>query len=264
MESTTTAVDEAKLEQFMGQAVTDMGAAMNGVLVMIGGELGLWKAMAGAGPLTRRDRRAERHRRALCARVAASAQAASGYLDYDPEAEAFTLPPEQAMALADEDSPVFMLGGFHSSAPLCKDRDEDRRALPVRRRLRLARARPGSVHRHRAFFRPGYRAHLIAEWIPALEGVEEKLHAGAKVADIGCGHGASTVAHGRGVSRTRTFLGFDYHDASIERARELAGEAGVDNTDFDTRERQGLPGRRTTTSSASSTACTTWATRSAR
>ncbi len=241
MESTTTAVDEAKLEQFMGQAVTDIGAAMNGVLVMIGGELGLWKAMAGAGPLTsaeiaERSGIAERY-----VREWASAQAASGYLEYDPEAEAFTLPPEQAMALADEDSPVYVLGGYHIVSSAWKDREK------------LAeRYRSGAGfgwHEHdpelfagtEQFFRPGYRAHLTAEWLPALEGMEEKLQAGAKVADIGCGHGVSTAIMAQAYPSSEVH-GFDYHDASIERARELAGKEGVENAHFDTASAKDYPG----------------------
>src|SRR5688500_5186261 len=124
MENATATVDEAKLEQFMGQAVTDMGAAMNGVLVMIGGELRLWKAMAGAGTLSS-DEIAERSGVAdRYVREWASAQAASGYLDYDADADTFTLPPEQAMALADEDSPVYVLGGYHVVSSAWKDREK--------------------------------------------------------------------------------------------------------------------------------------------
>jgi 2-polyprenyl-3-methyl-5-hydroxy-6-metoxy-1,4-benzoquinol methylase len=241
MESATTAIDEAKLEQFMGQAVTDMGAAMNGVLVMIGGELGLWKAMAGAGPLST-DEIAERSGVAeRYVREWASAQAASGYLEYDADAEAFTLPPEQAMALADEDSPVYVLGGYHVVSSAWKDREK------------LAeRYRSGAGfgwHEHdpelftgtEQFFRPGYRAHLVAEWLPALEGVEDKLRAGGKVADIGCGHGVSTAIMAQAFPESEVH-GFDYHEASIERARELAAQDGVENAHFDTASAKDYPG----------------------
>ena len=242
MESATATVDEAKLEQFMGQAVTDMGAAMNGVLVLIGGELGLWKAMAGAGPLTseeiaERSGVAERY-----VREWASAQAASGYLEYDADAGKFTLPPEQAMAFADEDSPVYVLGGYHVVSSVWKDRE------------RLAeRYRSGAGfgwHEHdpelfsgtEAFFRPGYQAHLTAEWLPALEDVEEKLRTGAKVADIGCGHGASTVIMAKAYPDSE-FHGFDYHDGSIARAKEIAAADGVsDNAAFDVATAKDYPG----------------------
>ena len=242
MEDATATVDEAKLEQFMGQAVTDMGAAMNGVLVLVGGELGLWKAMAGAGPLTS-DEIAERSGVAeRYVREWASAQAASGYLEYDADNEAFTLPPEQAMAFADENSPVYVLGGYHVVSSAWKDRE------------RLAeRYRTGAGfgwHEHdpelfsgtEAFFRPGYQAHLTAEWLPALEEVEGKLQSGAKVADIGCGHGASTVIMAKAYPDSE-FHGFDYHDGSISRAKEVAAAEGVsDNAAFDVATAKDYPG----------------------
>lgn len=238
----TAAVDEAKLEQFMGQAVTDIGAAMNGVLVMIGGELGLWKAMAGAGPLSseeiaERSGVAERY-----VREWASAQAASGYLEYDADNETFTLPPEQAMAFADEDSPVYVMGGYHVVSSAFKDRDK------ITERFRSGAG--FGWHEHdpelflgtEQFFRPGYRAHLVAEWLPALEGVDDKLRAGGKAADIGCGHGVSTVIMAKAYPESE-FWGFDYHDGSVERAKELAAAEGVgDNVSFDTASAKDYPG----------------------
>ncbi len=232
MEAQTTAVDEARLEEFLGQAVTDMGAAMNGVLLMIGGQLGLWKALAGAGPLTAADIADRSGVRERYVREWAAAQAASGYLDYDADAETFELPPERAMALADEDSPVYMLGGYHLISSAYKDRDV------IAERFREGKGFGWHEHDHELFkgteqfFRPGYRAHLVAEWIPALEGVEDKLRSGAKVADIGCGHGVSTTLMAQAYPES-TFHGFDYHDASIERARELAAVEGSSaNTEF--------------------------------
>ena len=241
MEAATSEVDEGRLEEFMGQAVTDVGAAMNGVLVMIGGELGLWEAMAGAGPLSaaeigERSGVSERY-----VREWAAAQAASGYLEYDAEADAFTLPPEQAMAFADKNSPVYLLGGYNVVSSAYKDRG------------RIAeRFKEGSGfgwHEHdpelflgtEQFFRPGYRAHLVAEWIPALEGVEEKLRAGGKIADIGCGHGVSTTLMAQAYPES-TAHGFDYHDASIERARELAEADGVENAEFAVASAKDYPG----------------------
>ena len=242
MEAATREVDEQRLEAFLGQAVTDMGAAMNGVLVMIGGELGLWKAMAGAGSLTaaeiaERSGVAERY-----VREWASAQAASGYIEYDAESDSFELPPEQAMAFADPDSPVYMLGGFSVISSVYKDRE----------RL-TERFRSGAGfgwHEHHAdlfvgteqFFRPGYRAHLVAEWLPALEGVEERLRAGGKLADIGCGHGISTILLAQAFPEA-TAYGFDYHDASIERAKQIAEAEGVaQNTEFAVASAKDYPG----------------------
>jgi SAM-dependent methyltransferase len=237
-----TEVDEARLEQFLGQAITDMGAALNGALVMIGGELGLWRAMQDAGPLSAAEVAeqsgvAERYvREWLCA------QAASGYVDYDAASDTFTLPPEQAMAFANEDSPVYLLGGYHVISSAFKDRPK------------LAeRFRSGDGfgwHEHDAelflgteqFFRPGYRAHLVADWIPALDGVEAKLRDGAKVADIGCGHGVSTILMAQAYPES-TFLGADYHGASIERAGRLAAAEGVaKNTRFEVAAAKDLPG----------------------
>jgi SAM-dependent methyltransferase len=242
MANSAAAVDEAKLEEFVGQAVTDMGAAMNGVLVMIGGELGLWKAMDGAGPvsaseLAERTGVAERYVREWL-----SAQAASGYVTYDEKSDAFELPPEQAMAFANEDSPVYLLGGYHVVSSAFKDRPK------------LAeRYRSGDGfgwHEHdpelfmgtEQFFRPGYRTHLVAEWIPALDGVDEKLKGGgAKAADVGCGHGISTILMAQAYPDSE-FVGFDYHDASIERATKLAEDAGVGNAAFEVAAAKDFPG----------------------
>ena len=242
MEATATTVDEARLEQFLGQAVTDIGAAMNGVLVMMGGELGLWKALAGAGPVScaevaEKSGVAERY-----VREWASAQAASGYLEYDADADTFTLPPEQAMAFADEDSPVYLLGGYHLISSAFKDREK------IQERFRSGDG--FGWHEHdpelflgtEQFFRPGYRAHLVAEWIPAIEGMDEKLRGGAKVADIGCGHGISTILMAQAYPES-TFHGYDYHDASIERARAIAEAEGVSgNTEFERASAKEFPG----------------------
>ncbi len=236
------AVDEAKLEEFMGQAVTDLGAAMNGVLVIVGGRLGLWDAMHGAGALSaaevaERSGISERYCREWLA-----AQAASGYVAYDSDADTFTLPPEQAMAFADKDSPVFMLGGYHVVSSAFKDRDQ------IEERFRSGDG--FGWHEHdpelflgtEQFFRPGYKAHLVPEWLPALEGMDEKLRAGAKVADIGCGHGISTFLMAQAYPES-TFHGFDYHDASVERASEIAAAEGVaENTEFAVASAKDYPG----------------------
>ena len=242
MEATVSEVDEAKLEEFVGQAVTDMGAAMNGALVAIGGKLGIWKAMAGAGPMTAAEIAdssgvAERY-----VREWASAQAASGYLEYDADGETFTLTPEVAMAFADENSPVYLLGGYSLIGSVYKDRD----ALAER-----FRSGDGfGWHEHdpelfvgtEQFFRPGYRTHLIAEWIPALAGVEDKLKSGGKVADIGCGHGISTMLMAKAYPES-TVYGFDYHDASIARATEIADAGGAaENTEFAVASAKDYPG----------------------
>jgi SAM-dependent methyltransferase len=236
------AVDEAKLQQTLGQLVADMGAAMNGVLVLIGMELGLWRALDGAGPLTA-DALAERSGvRERYLREWLSAQAASGYLTYDGDTGAFTLPPEQALAFAREDSPCYLAGGFHLISSVFSDRDK------ITERIR--RGEGFGWHEHdpelfsgtEQFFRPGYRTNLVAEWLPALDGVVDKLTTGARVADVGCGHGVSTTLLAQAFPNS-TVHGFDYHDASIDRARALAAEQGVGNAQFEVASAADYPGR---------------------
>jgi SAM-dependent methyltransferase len=221
-----TEIDEGKLEAFMGQAVTDMGAVISAPLFMIGEKLGLYKAMAGAGPLSsqevaERSGSAERYVREWLRN-----QAAGGYVTYDPDSDRYTLPAEHALALADEDSPFYILGMYDSIASLYADEEK------ILEAFRSGGGMGWHEHDHRLFrgterfFRPGYRAHLVGEWIPALEGVQEKLERGARVADVGCGHGASTIIMAQAFPNSE-FFGFDYHEASIDRAREAASAAGV-------------------------------------
>ncbi len=237
-----TGIDESKLEAFMGQAVTDMGAVISAPLFLIGEKLGLYKAMAGAGPLSsgqvaERAGVAERSVREWLRN-----QAAGGYVTYDPDSDAYTLPDEQALALADEDSPFYLLGAYDLIASLFADEEK------ITEAFRKGDGMGWHEHNHRLFsgterfFRPGYRGHLVAEWIPALDGVQEKLIAGAKVADVGCGHGASTILMAEAFPRSE-FIGFDYHDASLERAREAAEEAGVaDRVSFQVASAKDFPG----------------------
>jgi SAM-dependent methyltransferase len=182
--------------------------------------------MAGAGPLTSEElaQRAGVAERSV--REWLGNQAAGGYVTYDPETGRYELPDEHALALADEDSPFYLLGVYDSIASLYADEDR------ILEAFRSGEGMGWHEHDHRLFrgterfFRPGYRANLVSEWIPALDGVQEKLERGAKVADIGCGHGASTIIMARAFPNSE-FHGFDYHEASIERAREAAQEEGV-------------------------------------
>ncbi len=237
-----TGIDEAELEAFMGQAVTDMGAIISAPLMVIGEKLGLYKAMAHAGPLSSEEvaERAGAAERSV--REWLRNQAAGGYVTYDPESDRHTLPDEHALALADEDSPFYILGVYDSIASLYADEDQ------ILEAFRTGSGMGWHEHDHRLFrgterfFRPGYRAHLVAEWIPALEGVQEKLERGATVADIGCGHGASTVIMAAAFPNSE-FFGFDYHGASIERAREAAREAGVEGrVNFEVASAKDYPG----------------------
>jgi SAM-dependent methyltransferase len=198
--------------------------------------------MAGAGPLTsqevaERSGAAERYVREWLGN-----QAAGGYVTYDPESDRYTLPDEQALALADEDSPFYILGLYDSIASLYADEDQ------ILEAFRSGGGMGWHEHDHRLFrgterfFRPGYRANLVPEWIPTLDGVQEKLESGAKVADVGCGHGASTIIMAEAFPKSQ-FFGFDYHDASIKRARQAADEAGVgDRITFEVAPAKDYPG----------------------
>ncbi len=238
----TRPIDEARLEAFVGQAVTDLGAAISGLLLHIGDRLGLYKAMAGAGPITSatlaaRSGTAERYVREWLAN-----QAAGGYVSYNPADRTFELPPEQAMVVANEDSPVFLGGAFESIASCYADHDMFVEAF------RTGAGVGWQEHDDRLFsgvlrfFRPGYAAHLVDEWLPALDGVLGKLRAGASVADVGCGLGASTIIMAKAFERS-TFAGFDIHQPSIVAARKAAAEAGVDQrARFDIATAKELPG----------------------
>jgi SAM-dependent methyltransferase len=169
-------------------------------------------------------------------------QAVSGYVVHNADADTYELPPEQAMALADESSPVYVAGAFEVIASVWADEEKLLEAFRTGRGLGWHEHDHRLFHGTEQFFRPGYQAHLVPEWIPALEGVEDKLRSGAKVADVGCGHGASTIIMAQAFPESR-FVGFDYHDASIKRARELAEEEGVsDRTEFEVARAQDFPG----------------------
>jgi len=221
-------IDEAKLNAFMGRAVGDMGAAMHAILVLLGDRLGLYKAMANGAPvnsveLAKRTGTTERYVREWL-----NANAASGYVTYDATAGTYTLPPEQALALAVEDSPVFLPGGFQILYSCFQDADK------IQSAFKTGKGMGWHEHHHdlfpgtERFFRPGYMANLTSQWIPALDGVEEKLRVGAKVADVGCGLGASTILMAKNYPNSK-FFGFDYHAGSIEMAREGAEREGVAN-----------------------------------
>jgi SAM-dependent methyltransferase len=239
---TATAIDEQKLEAFMGQFVQDLGAALSVATVAIGDKLGLYKAMAdgtpvSSGELAERTDTDERYVREWL-----SSQAASGYVTYDASSERFTLPPEQAMALAQEDSPAFIPGAFQLAAGLIKDEPR------ISEAFRSGEGVGWHQHDHdlfcgtERFFRPGYIANLVSSWIPSLQGVHERLAGGGLVADVGCGHGSSTLILAEAYPQSE-FVGFDYHPESIERARASAREAGLeDRVSFEIAAAKDFPG----------------------
>jgi SAM-dependent methyltransferase len=219
-------VNEAKLHEFVMKAVGEMGAAMNAALIIVGDKLGLYKAMAGAGPMTSAEVAAKTKTTERYVREWLSAQAAGGFVTYDAASGKFTLPPEQAMALADEQSPVFLPGFFQAVSACMRDEPKITDAFRTGKGVGWHEHDPALFVGTERFFRPNYRAHLISEWIPALGDTLAKLKAGARVADVGCGLGTSTILMAEAYPKS-TFVGFDYHPKSIEMAREAAGKAGV-------------------------------------
>lgn len=236
-------LNPTKLHDFVMKAVGEMGAAMNAALIVIGDKLGLYKAMAGAGPMTSQELAKKTGTTERYVREWLAAQAAGGFVTYDPASQSYTLPPEQAFALADEESPVFLPGFFDIVAACVKDEPK------IREAFRTGKGVGWHEHDHalfagtERFFRPNYRANLIGSWIPALEGVDTKLKAGAKVADVGCGLGTSTVLMAQAYPKS-TFVGYDYHQGSIDMAREAANKAGVgDRVKFEVAKAKDYPGR---------------------
>ena len=227
-------LDEAKLMQFVFRAVDEVGATLNAALVVMGDKLGLYRAMAGAGPLTPaeladRTGTAERYVREWL-----NAQAAGDFVSYDPDSGRYTLPPEQTVALTDADSPAYLPGFFQIA--LGSVLDSPKITDVARSGAGFGWGEHGSdvLEGCERFFRPGYNANLLSSWLPALDGVTAKLELGGRVADVGCGHGSSTILMAQSFPNS-TFTGSDYHGGSIETARERAAEAGVgDRVGFET------------------------------
>jgi SAM-dependent methyltransferase len=221
-------LDSDKLMQFVFRAVDEVGATLNTALVVMGDKLGLYRAMAGAGPLTPAELAERTSTSERYVREWLNAQAAGGYVEYEADSGRYVLPPEQSVALTDEESPAFLPGFFQIA--LGSVHDSPRIAEAVRTGVGVGwHDHVHDVHEGcERFFRPGYNANLVTAWLPALDGVVEKLERGARVADVGCGHGASTIVMAKAFPSS-TFLGTDYHEGSIATARERATEAGVDS-----------------------------------
>jgi SAM-dependent methyltransferase len=214
-----------KLNAFVGQFVGDLGAAVHAGMVVIGEKLGLYKALA-ARPMSSAELAAKTQTDERYVREWLSSQAASGYVMYDAKTDKFSMSPEQVFALANEDSPAYLPGAFELALGSLA-------AVPrIAESFRTGAGMGWHEHDEKVFhgcekfFRPGYAANLVSSWIPALEGVKEKLEAGARVADVGCGKGASTLLLAKAFPNSQ-FFGFDYHDRSIEGARESAKREGL-------------------------------------
>ncbi len=235
-------LDQAKLDEFVGKMLNDMGATATGAMVVIGDKLGLYKALAEAGPLAAAELAARTGTAERYVREWLGAQAAAGYVQYRPESGTYAMTAEQAMVLADETSPAFMAGGFEVLASMFKDEPKISEAFRSGRGVGWHEHSPCLFRGTERFFRPGYAAHLVQEWIPALTGVSEKLERGAKVADVGCGHGSSSILMAQAFPNS-SFTGFDYHGPSVERARAAARAAGVEQRcQFEIADARSYPG----------------------
>jgi ubiquinone/menaquinone biosynthesis C-methylase UbiE len=243
---TSSIIDQSKLNEFMGKIVSDIGASWSTILVYMGEKLGLYKAMGTAGQpftsaqLAKKTNTSERYVREWLAN-----QAASGYITYNPNTSEYTLPPEHALALADEKSPVYALGAFQIAMSLYKDEPKITNAFKTGIGVDWGEHDSGLFEGTERFFRPSYVSNLVSSWIPALENgkVEEKFkQGGAKIADVGCGHGASTILMAKAYPDCK-FVGFDYHEPSIEWARKKANEEGVaDRVAFEVAKSTDFPG----------------------
>ena len=237
-----TAIDEVKLNGFVHKALGDIGSALTASLVVVGDKLGLYRAMANGGPVTPAELAARTGTTERSVREWLAAQAAAGYVEYDAIARRYSLPAEHAIALSDEQSPACVLGGFQAMTAAMRSAPKVTEAFRTGGGLGWHEHDPDLFEGVERFFRPGYNANLVSSWIPALDGVQAKLTEGGHVADIGCGYGASTIIMAKAFPRS-TFVGFDYHRESIDRARERAAQAGVsDRVKFEVAKAKDYPG----------------------
>jgi SAM-dependent methyltransferase len=235
-------IDPEKLNALLGQAVQDMGAALHAALIVIGDKLGLYRAMADGTPVTPAELAARTSTSERYVREWLNANAAGNYVQYHAESHSYSLSPEQAFALALDNTPIHLPGFYHMLASCMKDEEKLTEVFRTGKGFGWHEHEKGLFEGCERFFRPGYLANLTSSWIPALDGVESKLKAGAKVADVGCGHGASTILMAQAYPKSK-FFGFDYHGASIETAREKAAAAGVsDRVTFEVAPAKSFPG----------------------
>ena len=231
-------LDMTKLEPLLGTMVNELGAAANAALVLLGDKLGLFRALADR-PLTPAELAKKTGTLERYVREWLASQAASGFVTYDAREGTFVLSPEQKAVFADEDSPFLLTGGFYSLAAVYSDEPKLCDAFKTGKGLGWADHCNCLFCGVERFFRPGYKANLISQWLPALDGVVEKLERGAKVADVGCGHGASTAIMAAAFPKSQ-FVGIDFHDASVAQAREHA--KGLKNVRFETARAQDFAG----------------------
>jgi 2-polyprenyl-3-methyl-5-hydroxy-6-metoxy-1,4-benzoquinol methylase len=236
------AVNPEKLRAFLGKMVGDLGAMMSIGPMLIGEKLGLYKALAAGGPMTSAElaKATGTHERNV--REWLYQQAASGCVEYDVASEKFLMTPEQAIALGVEDSPFYFMGAVEVCVALIRAEEKLLTAFRTGKGVGWHEHDASLFRGTERFFRPGYMRHLLSEWIPALDGVKAKLEAGARVADVGCGHGSSTIMMAQAFPKSHIH-GYDYHGPSIERARKIAEAAGVgERTTFDVASAKDFPG----------------------
>jgi len=235
-------VETKKLEQFLGQFVTDLGATVHAGMVVIGDRLGLYKALA-AGPLTAPELAAITCTDERYVREWLASQAAGGYITYNPQTNKFGMTEEQALTLANEDGPAYLPGAFELALGSLAAVPRITEAFRSGAGMGWGEHEDRVFHGCEKFFRPGYAANLVSSWIPALDGVQDKLARGAKVADVGCGKGSSTILMAKAFPKSHIY-GFDYHDKSIEAARESAKRQGVaDRVTFEVAKAKEFPGK---------------------
>lgn len=225
-------VNEEKLHALLGQVVTEMGAAANGPLVTIGDKLGLYTVLSKSGQLSSQELATKTNTAERYVREWLSAQAASGYVEYDSVNKKFFMTPEQTMVFGDRKSPVFMTGAFYAISSVYHDEPKIEKAFKTGEGVSWGDHNSCLFCGTEKFFSPSYEGNLINSWLPSLEGVVEKLEQGAKVADIGCGHAASTIIMAKAYPKS-TFIGFDFHNKSIEQAKERAKDASLTNISFE-------------------------------
>ena len=236
-------VNPDALNAMLGRAVQDMGAALQAPLILIGDKLGLYRAMGDGVPVTPAELAKKTGTSERYVREWLNANAAGQLVQYDAKAGKFFMTPEQALVLAMDDTPVHLPGFYHLLASLMKDEEKLTEIYRTGKGMGWHEHEKGLFEGTERFFRPTYLANLVSSWIPALEGVEAKLKAGARVADIGCGHGASTLLMAKSYPKSK-FFGFDYHVPSIEKAREKAKAAGVaDRVTFEVASAKDFPGK---------------------
>jgi SAM-dependent methyltransferase len=236
------ALNMDKLNAFIAQFVGDLGAAVHAGMVVIGEKLGLYKALA-AAPMSSAELAAQTKTDERYVREWLASQAAGGYVTYDDKTRKFSLSPEQAFALANEDSPAYIPGAFELALGSLAAVPRITESFRTGAGMGWHEHNEGVFHGCEKFFRPGYAANLVSNWIPSLQNVQEKLEAGARVADVGCGKGASTLLMAKAFPKSK-FFGFDYHDKSIEGARESAQRQGLaDRVVFDVAAANAYPGK---------------------